>query len=241
MGIDPRTIKEMLQLQILSKSSLLSSGNSVSSDSGEEDNDFSSLLSSLLSQQQEQLPTTSAALGKLSSLSTGGPPASGITNRALSGPATASLNRYMQEQLAASKPTEFESMIQNASRKFGVDSSLVKAVIDAESSFNPRAESRAGAKGLMQLMDTTGQGLGVTDPFNPAQNIEGGTRHLSDLLVKYNGNHATALAAYNAGAGRVDRLGITNDSDLSAKLHLLPAETQQYVRKVMQLKQHYEA
>jgi soluble lytic murein transglycosylase-like protein len=116
---------------------------------------------------------------------------------------------------------------------------LVKAVIHSESSFNPYAVSSSGAKGLMQLMDGTGEGMGVTDPFDPAQNIEGGTRYLAGLLRKYNGNEGVALAAYNAGPGRVDRLGIRTDADLKEKLHLLPLETRQYVDKVLSRKQQY--
>ncbi|SDC73008.1 Transglycosylase SLT domain-containing protein [Paenibacillus sp. UNCCL117] len=137
--------------------------------------------------------------------------------------------------LGSSKPTEYEELIQQASEAYGVQSSLVKAVIEAESSFNPKAVSSAGAKGLMQLMDATGAGLGVTDPFDPAQNIAGGTQYLSNLLVRYNGNQSVALAAYNAGSGRVDRLGIRTDQDLASKLRLLPEETQKYVARVLDL------
>lgn len=222
-SIDPRTLKELLRLQMLSKSDLLSSASGTSGT--EENSDFSDLLSELLTMKEQQdIPSKASLKPALMSM-----------------PGFASINPLHQERLSASRPTEFESLIQEASRRFGVESSLVKAVIHAESSFNPGVVSRAGAKGLMQLMDATGQGLGVTNPFDPVQNIEGGTRYLSDLLVKYNGNASTALAAYNAGPGRVDRLGIKNNEDLMAKLHMLPQETQQYVRKVMGLKQDYEA
>jgi len=127
----------------------------------------------------------------------------------------------------------YDGLIAEASAKYGVDPALIKGVIQSESSFNPNAVSSAGAKGLMQLMDDTARGLGVTDSFDPAQNIDGGTRFLSFLLRKYDGNVSTALAAYNAGPGRVDRLGIRNDQDIERQYHLLPSETQGYVRKVL--------
>ncbi|MBO9600476.1 MAG: lytic transglycosylase domain-containing protein, partial [Cohnella sp.] len=99
----------------------------------------------------------------------------------------------------------FDELINAAGLKYGVAPSLIKSVIQTESSFHPTAVSSAGAKGLMQLMDDTAKGLGVTDSFDPAQNIDGGTRFLSYLLRKYDGNASVALAAYNAGPGRVDR------------------------------------
>lgn len=127
----------------------------------------------------------------------------------------------------------YDGLIQQAAAQYGVDPALIKGVIQSESSFRPDAVSAAGAKGLMQLMDGTAQGMGVTDPFDPAQNISGGTRYLSYLLRKYDGNEAVALAAYNAGPGTVDKLGITNDKDLVSRLSELPSETQAYVRKVL--------
>lgn len=137
------------------------------------------------------------------------------------------------------RPTVYDPLVEQASARHGVEASLIKAVIETESSFNRFAVSKAGAKGLMQLMDETGRGLGVADPFDPAQNIDGGTRFLAGLLRKYNGNEAVALAAYNAGPGRVDRLGIRTDADLREKLHLLPRETQRYVSKVLERKETY--
>ncbi len=126
----------------------------------------------------------------------------------------------------------FDELINAAGLKYGVSPALIKSVIQTESSFHPNAVSSAGAKGLMQLMDDTARGLGVTDSFDPAQNIDGGTRFLSYLLRKYDGNASVALAAYNAGPGRVDRLGIASEQDLAAKYEQLPQETQSYVRKV---------
>lgn len=135
----------------------------------------------------------------------------------------------------------YDSLISAAGAKYNVDPALIKGVMQSESSFNPDALSSAGAKGLMQLMDGTARGLGVTNSFDPAQNIDGGTRFLSYLLRKYDGNVSTALAAYNAGPGRVDRLGIANDQDLAVNLHKLPEETQNYIRKVLTASQQWVA
>jgi len=85
----------------------------------------------------------------------------------------------------------------------------------------------------MQLMDDTAKWLGVTDPFDPRQNIDGGTRFLSWLLRKYDGHLLPALAAYNAGPGLVDRLGLTTDGEVSARWSELPEETQAYIGKVL--------
>ncbi|WP_308860046.1 lytic transglycosylase domain-containing protein [Paenibacillus endoradicis] len=129
--------------------------------------------------------------------------------------------------------SQYASLIGAASQKYGVDASLIEAVIQTESNFNAGAVSSAGAKGLMQLMDGTARGLGVTNSYDPQQNIEGGTRYLAMLLKKYNGNEQVALAAYNAGPGRVDRLGIATNADLQQKMSLLPQETQRYIGKVL--------
>ncbi|GIO13352.1 hypothetical protein J19TS2_29070 [Cohnella xylanilytica] len=128
----------------------------------------------------------------------------------------------------------YDGLIAAASARYGVDPALIKGVIQSESSFRPDAVSSVGAKGLMQLMDGTARGLGVTDSFDPAQNIDAGTRYLSFLLRKYDGNEATALAAYNAGPGTIDRLGLRTNEDVVARQSELPSETQAYVRKVLE-------
>jgi len=101
----------------------------------------------------------------------------------------------------------FGGLIRKASEKYGVDADLVFSVVAAESNFNPRAVSRRNACGLMQLLPETARRLGVKDIYDPAQNIEGGTRYLRDLLKQYQGDLALTLAAYNAGPGAVQRYG----------------------------------
>lgn len=99
----------------------------------------------------------------------------------------------------------YDEIIAEASAEYGVDPDLVRAVIRAESQFDPMAESGAGAKGLMQLMPILSKELGVQDPFNPRENIFGGVKYLSKLLDRYNGNVTLALAGYNAGPRNVAR------------------------------------
>lgn len=127
-------------------------------------------------------------------------------------------------------PAGIDRIIAAASQRYGVDAGLIKAVIKAESNFNPQAVSHAGAQGLMQLMPGTARALGVSDSFDPEQNVMGGTRFLRDMLKRYNGNIDSALAAYNWGPGNVDR---RPDS--------LPRETRDYQARVKQLYAMYSA
>lgn len=97
------------------------------------------------------------------------------------------------------------AIVREASQNHQIDEDLVRSVIHAESSFKTNAVSKKGARGLMQLMPATAQGLGVKDSFDPWENVMGGTRYLRDLLARYNNDIVKALAAYNAGAQRVDQ------------------------------------
>jgi len=103
--------------------------------------------------------------------------------------------------------TPFQRLILAAASRYHLDPDLIHSVIAIESNFNPRAVSPKNARGLMQLMPRTAELMGVTNSFDPEQNIEGGTRYLSGLLKKYKNNLTLALAAYNAGPDTVDKYG----------------------------------
>ncbi len=123
----------------------------------------------------------------------------------------------------------FYPIILEAAERYKVDSAIVKAVIFAESGYNPNAISKKGAKGLMQLMPTTASALGVEDSFDPVQNIDAGVRYLKELMDQFDGDIVLALAAYNAGSRKVrEYKGVPPFKS-----------TQYYLRKVLQYRQYY--
>ncbi len=125
--------------------------------------------------------------------------------------------------------SRYDDVIRLAAARYRVPFSLVKAVVAVESAFQKKATSHAGAQGLMQLPPRTAEELGVVDPFDPKQNIDGGTRYLAGLLRMFN-DETLAIAAYNAGPGRVRRAGRVPRIK----------ETEKYVKKVTSLRDFYE-
>ena len=144
-------------------------------------------------------------------------------------------------------PSTYSSVAEKCAEKYGVDKSLVMAIIKAESNFNKDAVSGKGAKGLMQVMDETGQWCAAQmqtdqpDLFDAKTNIETGTFYFSYLLKKYDGNEKNAVAAYNAGHGNVDKWLSDTSCSLNGKnLDNIPfEETEKYVKKVSLYKKIY--
>ena len=165
------------------------------------------------------------------------------TNRKPAGQAAKVLFTYIESCFACSPSLgldfnnvglnvkDFADEIATASAEHGVDPALVRAVIHAESAFNPNAVSRAGAQGLMQLIPATASRFGVTEPFAPAENIKGGVSYLAWLTKRFDGDLRRVAAGYNAGEGAVDKYGGVPPY----------AETQVYVERVGILHERYKA
>jgi soluble lytic murein transglycosylase-like protein len=135
-------------------------------------------------------------------------------------------------QLASSvNPAEYEQIISSCATKYGVNSCLIKAVIHAESGYNPNAVSRKGASGLMQLMPGTARSLKVSNSFDPKDNVEGGVKYLRFLLDTFRGDVPLAVAAYNAGLNKVAKYGGIPPYN----------ETRTYVNRVLSYMQSYQA
>jgi soluble lytic murein transglycosylase-like protein len=151
---------------------------------------------------------------------------------------SAAMNQSAEPQPAAAgdgpataAPAAIDQLVSANSSAWGVDPSLIKAIIANESGFNPQATSRTGAQGLMQLEPGTAAGLGVGNAYDPAQNVWGGTRYVRGLLDRFHGNVPLAVAAYNAGPGAVEKYG-----------GIPPyAETQNYVQNVLDSYQKYKS
>jgi len=124
----------------------------------------------------------------------------------------------------------YRSEIHGAAQINAVDESLIRAIIHAESAYQPDAQSPRGAQGLMQLMPATQRKLKISDPFDPASSIEAGTRHLADLLLEFNGDISLAAAAYNAGPTAVHKYGGVPPFD----------ETREYVKRIKILYHRYQ-
>ena len=133
-------------------------------------------------------------------------------------------DEVLDEVEAGRDPEHVRALAVETARRHGLDPELVLAVVGVESAFRTDAVSPKGARGLMQLMPGTARSLGVSDPLDPQQNLDGGVRHLSSLLALYRGDLGKALAAYNAGAGAVERW----DGPPPFR------ETRDYVRRVLE-------
>lgn len=126
------------------------------------------------------------------------------------------------------KKTKYDEYFKKAAQKYNVSESLLKAIAKAESNFNAKCVSSAGAMGVMQLMPATAKSLGVSNPYDPEQNIMGGAKCISQKLKEFNGDERLALAAYNAGSGAVKRYGG------------VPSYCKTYVNRVQSYKKAYE-
>ncbi len=137
-------------------------------------------------------------------------------------PSSRGVDKYFQNEIR-NRLAPYGKSIQQAAKKFGIPANFIRAVIVGESSGNPKAISSQGAKGLMQLMDSTAREMGVADSFDPEQNVSGGAAYLAKMLKRFDGDKELALAAYNAGPNAVEKhSGIPPYK-----------ETQQYIRRVL--------
>jgi soluble lytic murein transglycosylase-like protein len=148
-------------------------------------------------------------------------------------PTSAKFKLFMRERkmfISKLDSNQFDPIIADASKKYGIDAPLIKAVIKAESDFDPNAISNKGARGLMQIMPMNYRLLNVENPFDPNQSIEAGARYLRDMLDRYSGSLNLSLAAYNAGPGAVDRHGGVPPYP----------ETTEYIERVLRYYERYK-
>lgn len=180
----------------------------------------------LIAMAAERQPRTEPALAML----VYEPTRAGITTSPSVDPRALALKGSTAPAPGKEKERVFHPLILKAANRYQVDSALIKAIIMAESNYNPKAVSKRGAKGLMQLMPKTAKALGVGDSFDPEHNINAGVRHFKNLLDQFDGDVKLALAAYNAGSRKV------------RKYRGVPPfrATRRYIKKVFEYHQYYK-
>lgn len=167
---------------------------------------------------------TAADTAPVGTIGTQGTAGMGTTGMGTPGMGTAGIGTAGSSSPVGSGPTsQYDPLIEQAAARYGIDPAVLHGLIQQESGFDPEAQSSAGAAGLTQLMPGTASSLGVANPLNPAESIEGGARYLSQMMSQFGGNTEDALAAYNAGPGAVQQYGGVPPY----------AETQSYVQKVL--------
>lgn len=217
--MDIKTLTQFMQLSMLSK---ITADDSSDSDSNGMDNQSSDMFEQLL---QEVIQNQ----GNSSSNNYGGQILGGTDG-------TSDNIDSLSNGNAAGFSGNIDNAIEQASQKYGVDQDFIKAIIKQESNFHPNAVSGAGAEGLMQLMPKTAESLGVKNPFDVLENIDGGTKYIKQLMDSFGGSKELALSAYNGGIGRMNRRGV----DTVGEIGNMPKETQNYVAKVMKAYETYK-
>jgi soluble lytic murein transglycosylase-like protein len=181
-------------------------------------------LQQLIEQARGVSTSTTGATGATAAGGEGSATAFAAALQAASAPASTATG-------ASAGSSSYDALIEQAAQRNGVDPAVLHGLIQQESGFDPNAQSGAGASGLTQLMPGTASSLGVTNPLDPTQSIEGGARYLSQMMSQFGGNTSEALAAYNAGPGAVRQYG---------GIPPYP-ETQSYVSKVLGYAESYRS